>query len=198
MAPLGPRLARLGSPWLACEELRLAGRHNQLNALAVWALAEAAGIDQAVIRRGLTRFAGLPHRCETVAEIKGVRWINDSKGTNPGAMMASLAGMDTPVLLLAGGQAKGADFAELGPLAGDKARVVIVFGQDRDTIAAAVKAYVPVERVDTLQQAVRAAANRAERGDTVLFSPGCASFDQFDNYVHRGESFVAAVEELAA
>jgi UDP-N-acetylmuramoylalanine--D-glutamate ligase len=191
-------LARGDQPWLACEELRLAGRHNQLNALAVWALAEAAGIDQAVIRRGLTRFAGLPHRCETVAEIKGVRWINDSKGTNPGAMMASLAGMDTPVLLLAGGQAKGADFAELGPLAGDKARVVIVFGQDRDTIAAAVDAYVPVERVDTLQQAVRAAANRAERGDTVLFSPGCASFDQFDNYVHRGESFVAAVEELAA
>ncbi|MES1949446.1 UDP-N-acetylmuramoylalanine/D-glutamate ligase [Salinisphaera sp. S4-8] len=191
-------LARGDQPWLACDELRLAGRHNQLNALAVWALAEAAGIDQAVIRRGLTRFAGLPHRCETVAEIDGVRWINDSKGTNPGAMMASLAGMDTPVLLLAGGQAKGADFAELGPLAGDKARVVIVYGQDRDTIAAAVDAYVPVERVDTLQQAVRAAANQAERGDTVLFSPGCASFDQFDNYMHRGECFVAAVQELAA
>lgn len=191
-------LARGEQPWLACDELRLAGRHNQLNALAVWALAEAAGMDEKAIRRGLAQFAGLPHRCETVAEIDGVRWINDSKGTNLGAMMASLSGMDTPVLLLAGGQAKGADFTALGPLAAQKARVVIVFGQDAELIAAAVEAHVAVERVMTLRDAVQQASTRAERGDTVLLSPGCASFDQFDNYVHRGESFVAAVQELAA
>ncbi|ERJ20589.1 UDP-N-acetylmuramoylalanine--D-glutamate ligase protein [Salinisphaera shabanensis E1L3A] len=191
-------LARNDQPWLACDQLRLAGRHNQLNALAVWALAEAAGFDEAAIQSGLTGFAGLPHRCETIAEINGVRWINDSKGTNPGAMMASLAGMDTPVLLLAGGQAKGADFTALGPLAAKKARAVIVFGQDREKIATAVNDYVAVQRVDTLRDAVQQAANLAEQGDTVLFSPGCASFDQFDNYVHRGESFVAAVQELAA
>ncbi|MBS64659.1 UDP-N-acetylmuramoyl-L-alanine--D-glutamate ligase [Salinisphaera sp.] len=191
-------LARGEQPWLACDELRLAGRHNQLNALAVWALAEAAGMDEKAIRRGLAQFAGLPHRCETVAEIDGVRWINDSKGTNLGAMMASLSGMDTPVLLLAGGQAKGADFTALGPLAAQKARVVIVFGQDAELIAAAVEDHVAVERVMTLRDAVQQASTRAERGDTVLLSPGCASFDQFDNYVHRGESFVAAVQELAA
>lgn len=191
-------LARGEQPWLGCDALRLAGRHNQSNALAAWALAEAAGIDEAAIRDGLCSFAGLPHRCQTVAEIHGVRWINDSKGTNLGALMASLAGMTTPVVLLAGGQAKGADFTPLGPLAADKTRAVIVFGQDREKIAVAVTNHAPVHRVETLREAVAEAANIAERGDTVLFSPGCASFDQFDNYIHRGESFVAAVQELAA
>lgn len=191
-------LAHGGEPWLACNELRLAGRHNQINALAAWALAEAAGIDGAAIREGLTRFAGLAHRCETVAEIRGVRWINDSKGTNPGAQMASLAGMTTPVVLLAGGQAKGADFTPLGPLAAEKTRAVVVFGADRETIAAAVIDHAPLVRVGTLREAVAEAANLAERGDTVLFSPGCASFDQFDNYAQRGDCFVAAVQELAA
>ena len=191
-------LARGDESWLACSELRLAGRHNQSNALVAWALAEAAGIDEAAIREGLQAFSGLPHRCQTIAEIRGVRWINDSKGTNPGAMMASLAGMTTPVVLLAGGQAKGADFTPLGPLAADKTRAVIVFGQDGEKIAVAVADHAPVHRVETLHEAVAEAANIAEDGDTVLFSPGCASFDQFDNYVHRGESFVAAVQELAA
>ncbi|MBO9470476.1 UDP-N-acetylmuramoyl-L-alanine--D-glutamate ligase [Endozoicomonas sp. G2_2] len=191
-------LARGEHAWLACHTLRLAGRHNHANALAAWALAEAAGIDEAAIREGLQAFAGLPHRCQTVADIRGVRWINDSKGTNLGALMASLAGMTTPVVLLAGGQAKGADFTPLGPLAADKARAVIVFGQDREKLAVAVTDHAPVHRVETLREAVAEAANIAEHGDTVLFSPGCASFDQFDNYVHRGESFVAAVQELAA
>jgi len=191
-------LARGDHAWLACHTLRLAGRHNHANALAAWALAEAAGIDEAAIREGLQAFAGLPHRCQTVADIRGVRWINDSKGTNLGALMASLAGMTTPVVLLAGGQAKGADFTPLGPLAADKARAVIVFGQDREKLAVAVTDHAPVHRVETLREAVAEAANIAEDGDTVLFSPGCASFDQFDNYVHRGESFVAAVQELAA
>lgn len=191
-------LARGGQAWLACNALRLAGRHNQLNALAVWALAEAAGIDETMIRDGLQAFAGLPHRCQAVAEIDGVRWINDSKGTNPGALMASLAGMTKPVVLLAGGQAKGADFTALGPLAADKTRAVIVFGQDRERIAAAVAAHAPLHRVETLREAVTKAAHLAESGDTVLLSPGCASFDQFDNYAQRGDSFVAAVRELAA
>lgn len=191
-------LARGDHAWLACHTLRLAGRHNHANALAAWALAEAAGIDEAAIREGLQAFAGLPHRCQTVADIRGVRWINDSKGTNLGALMASLAGMTTPVVLLAGGQAKGADFTPLGPLAADKARAVIVFGQDREKLAVAVADHAPVHRVETLREAVAEAANIAEDGDTVLFSPGCASFDQFDNYVHRGENFVAAVQELAA
>lgn len=194
----GTALARETRAWLRCDALRLAGRHNQLNALAVWALAEAAGLDEAVIREGLKQFAGLPHRCQRVAEIEGVRWINDSKGTNLGALLASLEGMDAPVVLIAGGQAKGADFAALGPAAAKHARAVVVFGIDRELICRAVEGYVPVYRVHTLHEAVQRAAMLAERGDTVLFSPGCASFDQFDDYQHRGECFIAEVRGLAA
>ncbi|AWN16523.1 UDP-N-acetylmuramoyl-L-alanine--D-glutamate ligase [Salinisphaera sp. LB1] len=191
-------LARGNTPWFDARQLQLAGRHNAANAAAVWALAEALGIDAATIRDGLRHFAGLAYRCQLVAEIDGVRWVNDSKGTNLGAMLASLTGMDGPVVLLAGGQGKGADFAALGAAAGERARAVLVFGEDADVIAAAVTGHVPVERVDTLAVAVRRAAEIAQDGDVVLLSPGCASFDQFDNYQARGEAFTAAVRELAA
>lgn len=184
--------------WLDMAALRLAGRHNAINALAVWALAESIGIGEAVIRQGLQAFAGLAHRCETVAEIDGVRWINDSKGTNLGALLASLAGIPAPVILLAGGQAKDADFTELAPLAAAKTREVIVFGQDAALIADAVAGAARVHRVATLIEAVTRAHEIAQPGDTVLLSPGCASFDQFDNYMRRGEAFAAAVQELAA
>ncbi len=198
----GAALARGDQPWLACDALRLSGRHNYLNALAVWALADAlsAGmaIDEAAIGHGLRAFGGLPHRCQTVAEIRGVTWINDSKGTNLGALLASLTGMDSPVILLAGGQAKGADFTPLGPVAAEKTRAVIVFGQDAERIAEAVTDYVDVHRVATLSEAVYRAAGLATTGDTVLLSPGCASLDQFANYAARGDAFVAAVQELAA
>ncbi len=191
-------LARGNTRWLDARRLRLAGRHNAANAAAVWALAEALGINEATIREGLQDFAGLSHRCQLVAEIDGVRWVNDSKGTNLGAMLASLTGMDGPVVLLAGGQGKGADFAALGPAAAKRARAVLVFGEDADAIAAAVADHAPVERVDTLAGAVRRAAEIARAGDVVLLSPGCASFDQFENYKVRGEAFTAAVRELAA
>lgn len=191
-------LARGAAPWLDARRLRVAGRHNVANAAAVWALAEALGIDEATIRAGLEGFAGLAHRCQWVAEIDGVRWVNDSKGTNLGAMLASLAGMDAPVVLLAGGCGKGADFAALGPAAARRARAVLVFGEDAAAIAAAVVGHAPVENVATLAEAVRRAAAIAQAGDVVLLSPGCASFDQFDNYMARGDAFTAAVQELAA
>lgn len=191
-------LGRGAHPWLAMDALGLAGRHNAANALAVWALAEAVGIDETAIRAGLQSFTGLPHRCETVAEIRGVRWVNDSKGTNLGALLASLAGMRAPVILLAGGQSKDSDFSALGPVAAAKAREVIVFGRDAELIAEAVEGYAAVHRVATLGEAVARAHAIAKPGDTVLLSPGCTSFDQFDNYMRRGEAFVAAVRELAA
>lgn len=191
-------LARGEQPWLACDTLRLTGRHNYLNACAVWAMAEAIGLDEQAIRTGLQAFAGLPHRCQTVAEIDGITWVNDSKGTNLGALMASLGGMRAPVVLLAGGQAKGADFTPLGALAANRARAVIVFGQDAEVIAAAVAGHAPVHRVDDLRASVTEAADLARPGDTVLLSPGCASLDQFADYTERGDVFVAAVRELAA
>lgn len=195
---LDTALGRGEQAWLAIESLGLAGRHNAANALAVWALAEAVGIDDTTIRAGLQTFSGLAHRCETVADVRGVRWVNDSKGTNLGALLASLAGMTAPVILLAGGQSKDADFAALGPVAAAKAREVIVFGRDAELIASAVEAHAAVCRVSTLDEAVTRAHAIAQPGDTVLLSPGCTSFDQFDNYQRRGEAFVAAVQELAA
>ena len=200
--PRGAALARGDQPWLACDALQVAGRHNYMNALAVWALADAlAGIvmlDEAAIGHGMRAFGGLPHRCQTVAEVRGVTWVNDSKGTNLGALLASLTGMSAPVVLLAGGQAKGADFTPLGPVAADKTRAVVVFGQDAEQIASAVGQHSDVYRVATLAEAVRRAADLAQPGDTVLLSPGCASLDQFENYAARGDAFVAAVRELAA
>lgn len=195
---LDTALGRGEQAWLTIESLGLAGRHNAANALAVWALAEAVDIDDTTIRTGLQTFSGLAHRCETVAELRGVRWVNDSKGTNLGALLASLAGMSAPVILLAGGQSKDADFAALGPVAADKAREVIVFGRDAELIASAVEGRAPVCRVTTLGEAVARAHAIAQPGDTVLLSPGCTSFDQFDDYKRRGEAFVAAVQELAA
>lgn len=191
-------LAREDEPWLDSRRMKLAGRHNMANAAAVWALAEMVGASEQTIRTGLEEFPGLAHRCQLVAEGHGVRWVDDSKGTNLGAMLASLAGMDAPVVLLAGGQGKGADFAALGPVAGQRARVVLAFGEDGDRIAAAVAGHVRVEKVDTLEQAVARAAEIAVAGDVVLLSPGCASFDQFDNYIARGEAFTAAARGVAA
>jgi UDP-N-acetylmuramoylalanine--D-glutamate ligase len=194
----GGVLARGCEPWFAVNRLRLAGRHNALNAAAVWALAETLAIDVPTIRSGLENFQGLAHRCQLVAETGGVRWVDDSKGTNPGALLASLAGMDGPVILLAGGQGKGADFTALGPAAAARARAVLVFGEDADRIRTAVTGHAPVEKVANLDIAVRRAAELARPGDVVLLSPGCASFDQFANYGARGDAFAAAVGGLAA
>ena len=189
-------LARGSEAGPSGDEIALAGRHNALNALAVWALADAAGLDPAAIQAGLRAFDGLAHRCQPVAEVAGVRYVNDSKGTNLGAMLASLAGMDAPVVLLAGGQGKGADFSPLGPVAADKARAVIVFGEDGPTIAAAVGEHAEVITVANLAEAVARAAEIARAGDVVLLSPGCASFDQFGGYAERGDAFTAHVRDL--
>lgn len=189
-------LGRGGQAWLSAARLSLSGRHNVCNALAVWALTEQMGVDEAVIKQGLQEFTGLAHRCQTVARKRGVRWVNDSKGTNPGAMLASLSAFDEPVVLLAGGQAKDADFAELGPVAARRARTVLVYGQDADSIAAAASGHVHVEKMATLTAAVERAAAIAHTGDVVLLSPGCASFDQFADYQARGQAFTAAVQEL--
>ena len=182
----------------ALADIALPGRHNALNAAAVWALADGAGLAPDAIQAGLRAFDGLAHRCQPVAEIAGVRYVNDSKGTNLGAMLASLSGMDAPVVLLAGGQGKGADFAPLGPVAAEKARAVIVFGEDGAQIAAAVAGHAPVYTAGDLASAVARGADIAEPGDVVLLSPGCASFDQFAGYADRGDAFVRYVQERAA
>ncbi|MDR0780740.1 MAG: UDP-N-acetylmuramoyl-L-alanine--D-glutamate ligase, partial [Pseudomonadales bacterium] len=184
---------------LAANDMKLAGMHNVANALAALALGHAAGLPLPAMLRALREFAGLPHRCQWVATRQGAAWYNDSKGTNVGATVAAIVGLGAvgPVILLAGGVGKGADFSDLAPAMRRAGKLAIVFGEDAPRIAAALAGAVAIARVATLEEAVQLAATRAAAGDVVLLSPACASFDQFRDYAQRGEHFVAAVEALA-
>lgn len=197
-----------GRPWLmrgpqrliALADLPLAGRHNAANALAALALCEAGlGIEPQRLIGGLIAFRGLPHRLELVAErADGVRYYDDSKGTNVGATVAALEGMDCPVVLIAGGDGKGQDFAPLAPALARKARAVLLIGRDARRIEQAVAGCgVVLEHAADLDAAVQRADRLAQPGDAVLLSPACASLDMFRNYAHRAEVFVAAVHRLA-
>jgi UDP-N-acetylmuramoylalanine--D-glutamate ligase len=146
----------------------------------------------------LGRFDGLPHRSQRVALRHGVAWIDDSKGTNVGATQAAIAGLDGPLVLIAGGDGKGQDFAPLAAAAGGKLRHAVLIGRDAAQVAAALAGSCPVTHAATMQDAVALAAAVAQPGDTVLLSPACASFDMFRDYAHRGEVFAAAVRELPA
>ncbi len=183
---------------LPADEIGLAGRHNLGNALAALAIGYAAGLPMAAMLQSLREFTGLPHRCQPVAEHRGVRYVNDSKGTNVGAAIAALQGLgaDGNVVLIAGGQGKGADFRELRPAVKAHCRHVLVMGEDAPAIARALDDLVPVERVRDMPEAVQRAAAIAQPGDTVLLSPACASFDMFRGYAARGDAFSAAVRML--
>ena len=186
-----------GEPLLPVAEMSLFGKHNQFNALAAAALALAAGASRQAIASTLRSFRGLAHRCELVAERHGVRWVNDSKGTNIGATLAALAGLRSSVagklILIAGGDAKGADLTELQPALQRDVQQLITLGQDGPAIAALLPDSIQVK---TIQQAVKTAASLAQSGDMVLLSPACASLDMFKSYADRGEQFAAAVREL--
>jgi UDP-N-acetylmuramoylalanine--D-glutamate ligase len=195
-----------GRTWLTRESLQLfdvadlplAGRHNAANAMAALALCEAIGLDPARLLPALGSFQGLPHRVEKVAQIHGVTWYDDSKGTNVGATVAALRGFSQPVLLIAGGDGKGQDFTPLRDALGH-ARAVVLIGRDAPALAAALKGSgVPIEVAPTMEAAVAGAHALARPGDAVLLSPACASFDMFRNYSHRGAVFAAAARSLAA
>jgi len=192
-------LAYRRQPLLAVSELRIAGQHNVANALAALALGFAAGLEFAPMLDALRHFPGLPHRCQWVATHGGVSWYNDSKGTNVGATVAAIRGLGArhKVVLLAGGQGKGASFAELAPALAKQGRMALLFGEDADQIAAALQGVVPLERVADLAAAVTRARQHAVPGDVVLLSPACASFDMFRNYEHRGDVFMQLVRALA-
>ncbi len=188
-----------GQAWLPVDRLKVLGAHNQANVLAALALGEAAGLPRAAMLKAAGEFPGLPHRCEWVAERAGVRWINDSKGTNVGATLAALQGLEPGVVLLAGGQAKGGDFRPWCSPLRDKGRAVLLFGQDAGLMAtdlAELGEQILVREVGDLPAAVSQAADLAQAGDSVLLSPGCASFDQFSGYAERGERFAALVRAL--
>ena len=182
---------------LATGEMKLPGEHNIANALAALALGEAAGIPLEGMLSALREFTGLAHRTQWVRERAGVNWYDDSKGTNVGATLAALAGLPGKTVLIAGGQGKGADFSPLREVAANKARALVLIGEDREKIAAVVQGFAPYVFADSMQAAVEAAADLAQAGDNVLLSPACASFDMFKGYGHRGDVFSAAVRGLA-
>jgi UDP-N-acetylmuramoylalanine--D-glutamate ligase len=198
----GNWLCRGDQALMATDQLLMPGRHNWLNALAAWALADRLGIEDASVAQVLRRFPGLPHRSQLVRELRGVRWYNDSKGTNVGATIAAVEGLADSgkgrVVLIAGGDGKGADFSALAPAVAESARCVVLIGRDAPAIEAALDGSVEVIRAGSMAEAVERARLQAQPGDSVLLSPACASFDMFDNYMHRGDVFVRAVEGLPA
>jgi len=180
---------------LAISDLPLSGSHNVSNALAACALATRVGIPIGALAEGLRSFRGLPHRMQLVAQRGGVVWYDDSKGTNVGATVAALGGLDRKAVLILGGEGKGQDFSVLAPVVKEKAKHVLLIGRDAALIKRAL-AGASMEKAKTLREAVARAAELAKPGDAVLLSPACASFDMFRDYKHRGEAFAAAVKAL--
>jgi len=179
-------------------ELLIPGRHNLSNALAALALGSAMGLSDSAMLDTLKRFRGLPHRTQFVAEHGGVRWYNDSKGTNVGACIAALQGFDGvgKTVLIAGGDSKGADFSMLAPVLQQTARLVVLIGRDAPVIEQALSGSVTLLHAASIEEAVVIAAREAQAGDRVLLSPACASFDMFSGYEQRGQVFMEAVWRL--
>jgi UDP-N-acetylmuramoylalanine--D-glutamate ligase len=190
-------LARRGEPLLPLSAMRLTGAHNAANALAALALGEALSLPLASMLEELRTFGGLKHRSQWVAEIGGVTYIDDSKGTNVGATLAAVAGYAGPLLVILGGEGKGQDFAPLRAAFAGKVRCALLIGRDAAAIGAALAGTCDCRHADSLEAAVELAATLACAGDTVLLSPACASFDMFSDYAQRGRAFVAAVQRLA-
>ena len=189
-------LARGSALLLSVRDLALYGIHNQLNALAALAAGTLLGLDQAGMLQVLVEFPGLPHRMQFVARISAVDYINDSKATNVAAAVASINSVDGMLVLIAGGDGKGGDFSELAEAVEGKLRGVVLIGKDAEKIAHALDTVMPVHFAENMEAAVHMAASCAESDDTVLLAPACASLDQYDNYMARGDAFIAAVEGL--
>lgn len=191
-------LTRRGERLMPVAAMKIKGLHNAANALASLALGEALGLPMAAMLEELATFTGLPHRSQWVADVRGVTYINDSKGTNVGATVAAVNGMAGPLIMIAGGDGKNQDFSELATVFRGKVRHTVLIGRDAAAVAKALQGVCTLETCTSLEQAVRAAAKAAQPGDTVLLSPACASLDMFRDYTHRGAVFTQAVKELAA
>ena len=189
-------LARHGAALLDTARMKISGLHNAANALAALALGEAAGLPMPTMLEALETFPGLPHRSQWIADVAGVRYVDDSKDTNVGATLAAVAGMPGPLVMIAGGQGKSQDFAPLAQAFRGKVRHAVLIGQDAAVLAAALEGVCTVETVASMPDAVAAAARMARAGDTVLLSPACASLDMFRDYAERGDVFAAAVRDL--
>ncbi len=181
-------------------DLKIRGAHNQSNALAALALGQAAGLPMPAMLKALREFAGLPHRCQWVGQRAAVDYYDDSKATNVGAALAAIEGLGADIqgqlVLIAGGDGKGADFAPLRDPVNRHCRAVVLLGRDALLLEQALSGASQLIRVDTLEQAVKSAAEQARPGDAVLLSPACASLDMFRNFEERGRLFAAAVQGM--
>ena len=192
-----------GATWLARGEsrimpasgIRMAGQHNLSNALAALALGEAVGISLDKMINALGEFQGLPHRMQFVTSKGGVHWFNDSKGTNVGATLAAIEGVSGKLVLIAGGDGKGADFTPLVEAMRGKGRAAVLIGKDAALLETLLQGVVPVRHADDMSQAVMFAAEISQPGDSVLLSPACASTDMYRNFEARGEAYMQAVRE---
>jgi UDP-N-acetylmuramoylalanine--D-glutamate ligase len=189
-------LARDGEPLLKATELAIRGAHNEANALAALALTAGLTRDLPAALAALRTFAGLPHRCQRVALRRGVTYVDDSKGTNVGATLAALQGLDGPLVLIAGGLRKGQDLAPLALGGRGKLRAAVLIGASAAELDKVLQGVCPTVRAASMDDAVAQAAALARRGDTVLLSPACASQDMFRDYKERGELFARAAQEL--
>ena len=182
---------------LNCDEVKLRGTHNYENLMAAMAVAELIDLDISDIVHAAKDFKGLPHRMQLIAEYNAVNFINDSKGTNVDAAMASINSIMSPVILLAGGQAKGGDFKFFAQSVHSRLKQIILFGEDAQIIGKEFEELVPIKYVNNLEEAILFAYTNSSNSDTILLSPACASFDQFDSYIHRGEEFTRIVKGLS-
>ena len=196
-AALKVRLARGREEIFPLAHIRLQGRHNLENIMAALLLALDAGADPDACRKVLATFAGLPHRLEFVADLKGVSFYDDSKGTNVGAVATSLAHFDRPVILIAGGRDKDSDFSLLNDLIAARVKALILIGETRERLAQVWRELAPVYLAGDMAAAVARAWDLARPGEVVLLSPACASFDMYRDYAHRGQTFQELVRELS-
>lgn len=192
------RLGKVDTEIMLVKDLAIPGGHNLENALAAAASAAVLGVSPALLEQTLKTFPGVPHRLETVAEINGVKYVNDSKGTNPEASIKALEAFDNPIVLLAGGRNKGSDFTEFARLARKKARVMVILGECAAEIEQAARqaGISSILRATSFNEAVLMAHGAAKAGDVVLLSPACASWDMFKNYEERGELFCQIINGL--
>ncbi len=193
------------SGWLMCgteplihrDDIKVSGMHNIANALALFAIADAAKLKRDACIETLKEFKGLSHRCEYIAERGGVTYINDSKATNVGAAVAAIEGLSPEfdgIVLIAGGQGKGAEFDELGQCINEHVRLVVLLGEDKEKIASMLSDDVEKVFVQSMEEAVSVSTTEAQAGELVLLSPACASFDMFSSFGNRGDIFRASVE----
>ncbi len=192
----GNMLHAPGGGHLELRNSRLAGEHNAENASVALLAARALGMASEELQAGLDSFPGLPHRIEPVAEIGGVRYVDDSKGTNLDATMKSLTSFDCPIVLIAGGRGKGTGYEPLRPVVSQRVKHLVLMGEEAGRMEKDLAGCAPISRAGSMEDAVQQAAARAAAGDVVLLSPACASFDMFTDYHHRGRMFAAAVQNL--